>query len=145
MNILDSPLTDKAFIGKLIPQKSPFVMVDALHYFSEDKIISGLTINKENLFSENNFFQAPGLIENMAQTIALHKGYDYYLKKLPAPIGYIGAMKKVEIFKLPEVDKQITTTVKILHDIMDVTLVSASIEYEGSVIAQGEMKTALAK
>lgn len=145
MNLIDESLTDKSFISDLIPQKRPFVMVDTLHFFSEDKIVSGFTIKKENLFSENNFFHAPGLIENMAQSIALHKGYSYYLKKLPAPVGYIGAIKKVEIFKLPEVNKELTTTVNILHDIMDVTLVSATIECEGTLIAQGEIKTALAK
>lgn len=145
MNVLDAPLTDKTFIGNLIPQKSPFVMVDALHFFSEDKIVSGFTIKDENLFSDNNLFQAPGLIENMAQTIALHKGYSYYLKKLPAPVGYIGAMKKVEIFELPKMNQELHTTVNILHDIMDVTLVSATIECEGTLIAQGEIKTALAK
>lgn len=145
MNLIDASLTDTTFIGELIPQKSPFVMVDSLHYFSEDKIIAGLTIKEKNLFSENNLFHAPGLIENMAQTIALHKGYSYYLKKIPAPVGYIGAIKKVEIFELPEVNKELKTTVNILHDIMDVTLVSASIECEGTLIAQGEMKTALAK
>lgn len=145
MNLIDESLTDKSFISDLIPQKRPFVMVDSLHFFSEDKIVSGFTIKEENLFSENNFFHAPGLIENMAQTIALHKGYTYFLKKLPAPVGYIGAMKKVEIFELPKVNKQLTTTVNILHDIMDVTLVSATIECEGTIIAQGEIKTALAK
>jgi len=120
-------------------------MIDSLHFFSENKIVSGFTIKKENLFLANNFFHAPGLIENMAQTIALHKGYNYYLKKLPAPLGYIGAMKKVEIFKLPRINKELITTVNILHDIMDVTLVSATIECEGALIAQGEIKTALAK
>lgn len=145
MNVLDAPLTDETFIGNLIPQKSPFVMVDTLHYFSEDKIISGFTIKEENLFSENSLFQAPGMIENMAQTIALHKGYTYYLKKLPAPVGYIGAMKKVDIFELPKVNEELITTVNILHDIMGVTLVAAIIEREGTMIAQGEMKTALAK
>jgi len=145
MDLIDESLTDKSFISDLIPQKSPFVMVDALHFFSEDKIVSGFTIKEENLFSENNVFHAPGLIENMAQTIALHKGYSYHLKKLPAPVGYIGAIKKVEIFELPEINKELTTTVNILHDIMDVTLVSATIECEGTLIAQGEIKTALAK
>ena len=145
MNVLSAPLTDENFIRNLIPQKYPFVMVDKLNYFSADKIVSGLGIKQGNLFSKNGVFLAPGLIENMAQTIALHKGYTYFLNKLPAPLGYIGAMKKVEIFELPEVNKELTTTVNILHDIMDVTLVSVKVECEGSLIAQGEMKTALAK
>ncbi len=145
MNLLKTPLTDEDAIGNLIPQRHPFVMVDSLQYFSEDKIISGFRIPMDNLFSKNNLFHAPGLIENMAQTIALHKGYSYFLKGLPAPAGYIGAMKKVQVFDLPQVDQKLTTTVNILHDILDVTLVSATIECNGRLIAQGEMKTALAK
>ncbi|MEM9144173.1 MAG: hypothetical protein AAGA86_14380 [Bacteroidota bacterium] len=145
MSFLEAPLTDKTFIGSLIPQKNPFVMVDSLLFYAEDSIVSGFTVPEKNLFVKNGCFHASGLIENMAQTIALHKGYTYYLKQLPAPVGYIGAMKKVDVLELPKVHGQLTTRVKILHDIMDVTLVSSSIEYQGRIVAQGEMKTALAK
>ena len=56
MNLINTPLIDKDFIGNLIPQKKPFVMVDSLHYFSEERIISGFTIDPENLFAKNNYF-----------------------------------------------------------------------------------------
>lgn len=145
MNLLEKEITDSKFIATLLPQKYPFVMVDKLQHFSTKKIVSGMTISSENIFIEDNCFSAPGLIENMAQTIALHTGYDYYLKQKPAPTGYIGAIKKAEIFELPQLDKELTTTVEILHDIMGVTLVQAKVECEGKTIAQSEMKTALAK
>ncbi len=144
MNLLENDITDPNFINGLIPQKRPFVMVDKLFYFSQDKIVSGLTISEDNLFTENTVFEAPGLIENMAQTIALHTGYSYYLKKEPAPTGYIGAIKKVVIDKLPSVGQELVTTVNILYDIMGVTMVSASVECEEIVIATSEMKTVLA-
>ncbi len=144
MNLLQNHITDSGFINNLIPQKKPFVMVDKLFYFSEEKIVSGLTITKDNLFSKNSVFEAPGIIENMAQTIALHTGYSYYLKKEAAPTGYIGAIKKVEITKLPNIGEELVTTVIILHDIMGVTMVSASVECKNTVIATGEMKTVLA-
>ena len=137
-------ISDPDFIQNLIPQKPPFVMVDKLFYFSQDKIVSGLTISQDNLFSKNNTFEAPGLIENMAQTIALHTGYQFFLKKETAPTGYIGAIKKVEIASLPHIGQELTTTVTILHDIMGVTLVNATIECEGRIIASSEMKTVLA-
>lgn len=138
-------MTDENFIRNLIPQKSPFVMVDSLTYYSSDKVVSGFTIKVENLFVESHRFEAPGLIENMAQTIALHTGYKYFLENRPAPVGYIGAIKKVEIFKLPKVDQELVTTANILHEIMGVTMVSAKIECEDIVLAQSEMKTVLAK
>ena len=144
MNVLTEKITDKDFIGKLIPQKFPFVMVDKLLYFEEKKVIAGLTISKENIFTQNNKFMAPGLIEHMAQTVALYTGYQFFLKEEAAPTGYIGAIKKAEIFELPIVGEELKTTVNIIHDIMGVTLVTAETECDGKIIAASEMKTVLA-
>ena len=144
MNLLENDITDPEFIINLIPQKPPFVMVDKLLYYSKEKIVSGFTITKENLFAQGGSFKAPGLIENMAQTVALHTGYHYYTKNEPAPTGYIGAIKKVEITALPTAGQELVTTVNILHDIMGVTLVSATIVCNGLVIATSELKTVLA-
>lgn len=144
MPLLSPPILDQDFILNLIPQKFPFVMVDKLYDFSENQIISGLTITSDNIFTSDGIFNAPGLIENMAQTVAMHKGYTYYLKNEPAPVGYIGAIKKAEILEMPKVGQELRTTVNILHDIMGVTLVEANIVCENRLIAQSEIKTALA-
>ncbi|MFK5974198.1 MAG: hypothetical protein QM485_13075 [Flavobacteriaceae bacterium] len=144
MNLLENNITDPDFIQTLIPQRPPFVMVDKVFYFSQKKIVSGLTITNDHLFSKNGTFEAPGLIENMAQTIALHTGYQFYLKKEAVPTGYIGAIKKVEIDSLPTIGQELMTTAIILHNIMGVTLVSATIECDGTIIASSEMKTVLA-
>ncbi len=144
MKVFTDKITDKNFIGKLIPQRAPFVMVDKLLHFEESKVVAGLTISGDNIFTLNNIFTAPGLIEHMAQTVALYTGYRFYLKEEDAPVGYIGAIKKAEIFELPSIGKELKTTVNILHDIMGVTLVTAETECEGKVIASSEMKTVLA-
>ena len=68
-------ITDKDFIGKLIPQKAPFVMVDKLLHFEENKVVAGFSISEENIFTQNKKFTAPGLIEHMAQSVALYTGY----------------------------------------------------------------------
>lgn len=145
MNLLEDEITDSDFLGSLIPQKKPFIMVDKLFYYSSKRIVSGLTISTENILTEENRFSEPGLIENMAQTIALHTGYKYFLEQKPAPTGYIGAIKKAEIFKLPEVASELTTSVEVLHDIMGVTLIEAKVECKGEIVARSEMKTALAQ
>lgn len=144
MKVFTDKITDKNFIGKLIPQRAPFVMVDKLLHFEESKVVAGLTISGDNIFTLNNIFTAPGLIEHMAQTVALYTGYRFYLKEEDVPVGYIGAIKKAEIFELPSIGKELKTTVNILHDIMGVTLVTAETECEGKVIASSEMKTVLA-
>ena len=144
MNLLEAPLTDKDFVKNLIPQRDPFVMVDKLFYFSENKVISGFSISEDNIFSFQSLFTASGLIENMAQTVALFTGYQYFLKNEPAPTGYIGAIKKVVIVEFPSVGDELVTSVNILHEIMGVTLINSKVECKGKIIASSEMKTVLA-
>ena len=137
------PITDMSFLMILIPQCPPFVMVDSLMSYHEKGVVGALTVCENNIFVEGTtqVFQASGLIEHMAQSVALYTGYQCYLKDEGNPIGYIGALKNIEIKRLPKVGEQILTTVEILQDFMGVTLVSVRSEVAGVEIAIGEMKT----
>jgi 3-hydroxyacyl-[acyl-carrier-protein] dehydratase len=139
------PIVDKEFVGNLIPQKFPFVMVDKLLSFTENEVIAGLTIAENNIFFSNGKFQESGLIEHMAQSVALFTGYQFYLKQEPAPTGYIGSIKTIEILELPELNENIETTVNVLHEFMGVTLVDICSRIKDKEIARGQMKTVLAQ
>ena len=143
MNLLKEPITDQDLILKLIPQRAPIVMVDSLLYFEESKVISGLTVTEDNMFVQNGFLTEPGLIEHIAQTVALYTGYHFYINNIPAPEGYIGAIKSVTIEKLPKINMQIETEVEILQEIMGVTLVQGTTTLNGEVIVTAQMKTVL--
>ena len=132
-------------INQLIPQRAPIIMVDTLWEYSPTTAVVGLTVLEDNIFVQEGSFSASGLIEHMAQSTALHKGYGYYLNHQPAPMGYIGAIKHIEIYKLPPMGAHIKTSITIVQEFMDVTLVSIETYLEDVCIAQGEMKTVLAK
>ena len=138
------PIVDKDFVGTLIPQKFPFVMVDKLLSFSESEVVAGLKVANENIFFSEGKFQEAGLIEHMAQSVALFTGYQFYLKNEPAPTGYIGSIKSITIAELPELGAEIETTVNVLHEFMGVTLVDIVSKSKDIEIARGQMKTVLA-
>ncbi|WP_353160252.1 hypothetical protein [Myroides odoratus] len=138
-------LIAKELVGTLIPQRAPIVMVDALYQFGDDFIEAGLSIQRDNLCVANEYMQEPGIIEHMAQAVALHTGYAYYLKDKAAPTGYIGSIKKIEITQLPKVGDQLITRAQILHEFMGVTLVELTTTCNDIVIATGQMKTVLAQ
>ncbi|GIZ14539.1 hypothetical protein [Capnocytophaga catalasegens] len=142
---LQLPITDKYIVEQFIPQRFPFVMVDALLNYTETELLSGLTIVNDLLFVKNNFFQEAGLIEHLAQSIALHKGYSYYLQNQSAPTGYIGSIKQITIYRYPKIGEQLLTKVSVLHEFMGVTLVQLESSIQNECIALGEMKTVLAK
>ncbi|WP_375605745.1 hypothetical protein [Flavobacterium davisii] len=138
------PIVDKAFVEQLIPQKFPFVMVDTLVSFEEGSVVAGLTVVAENIFTSEGIFQESGLIEHMAQSVAIYTGYQYYLKNEPAPTGYIGSINGIQINRLPKLGEFITTQVAILQEFMGVTLVEMTATIEGEIIATGKMKTVIA-
>ncbi|STD14597.1 Uncharacterised protein [Chryseobacterium carnipullorum] len=90
------PTSDQNFVESLIPQRFPFVMVHEIMEYNEENLISGFEIKEDNIFVQEAIFQASGLIEHQAQSVALHTGYKYYLLGKDAPTGYIGAIKSFE-------------------------------------------------
>ena len=128
-------------IKELLPQKAPFVMVSHLIEYSKEAITTGFPIEKENLFIEDGYFNESGMIENIAQSIALHTSYDFYLRNEEAPVGYIGTINKVKLFKRPKLNEFITTKVEIIKEFMGITLVTGQITCEDEIIFEAEMKT----
>lgn len=137
------PTSDKDFVESLIPQRFPFVMVYELSEYSENHLLSGFEIKEDNLFIQAGLFQASGLIEHQAQSVALHTGYKYYLLGKDAPTGYIGAIKSFEAEILPKVGDHLKSEVTILNEVMGVTLVDIVTKLNGEVIAKSQMKTAV--
>lgn len=144
MAILFMPVLDQKIVEQLIPQRKPIVMVDSLLGYQEDTVIAGLIISNNSIFVKGAYFQECGVIEHMAQSVALFTGYQYFLKDQPAPMGYIGAIKQLTITRLPRVGEQMVTTATILHEIMGVTLVDVVTKIEDEIIAFGQMKTVIA-
>lgn len=135
------PTSDQNFVESLIPQRSPFVMVNELTEYSENHLISGFEIKEDNIFVQNGIFQASGLIEHQAQSVALHTGYKYYLLGKDAPTGYIGAIKSFEAEALPKTGDRLKSEVTILNEVMGVTLVNIITKLNDVEIANSQMKT----
>lgn len=132
-------------IKELLPQKAPFVMVNYLLEYSKTSITTGLSIKKENIFIEDGYFNESGMIENIAQSIALHTSYDFYLRNEESPIGYIGTIDNIKLFGRPKLDNYITTKVEIIQEFMGVTLVKGKIVCDNEIMLEAKMKTYIAK
>ncbi|MBZ9729624.1 hypothetical protein LB467_07975 [Salegentibacter sp. JZCK2] len=142
-NLLKDPILELDRILELIPQKPPFVMVDSLLEYTEKTGTTGFTIPKNNILVEDANFSEPGLIEHMAQSMSLWRGYQGFLSGLDKPkTGFIGAIKNVEILELPKAGSKLVTYVEILQEFMNVTSVGArTLDEEGKLLATSEMKT----
>ncbi len=129
----------------LIPQRQPMVMVDALLYSDDAITRSTFTVKDNNIFVVNGFLKEPGLVENIAQTAAARAGYFAQQEKKPVSVGYIGAVKNLEIFSFPKTGDELLTEIAVVNQIFEVTIIAGKIFCNESIIAQCEMKIFLNK
>jgi predicted hotdog family 3-hydroxylacyl-ACP dehydratase len=130
-------------LKELIPQRPPFVMIDRL--VSSDAVFSvtELEVRPDNLFVDNGRMTAAGLVENIAQTCAARIGYINLNSGETVKIGVIGSISNLNISRTPMVGEHLVTTIKLLEEVFQVTLVEAVVKSGNEVLAQCNMKIAL--
>jgi 3-hydroxyacyl-[acyl-carrier-protein] dehydratase len=137
-------LISQSLLEELIPQKRPFVMLSHLLEVDESKIVTGFQIPTNNIFVEDGFFGESGLVENIAQTVALYTGYNDFLQNKKSPVGYIGAINNVQVYSLPLAGSFIQTEVQVITEFMGVTMIQGQISCNKELIVSLKMKTVLA-
>lgn len=137
---------DKIDIHELLPQQEPFVMVGKLIHFDMEKTVTQTEVLADNLFVENGVFSASGIIENIAQTCAARIGYvNKYILKRGIQLGFIGAIRNMNLYRCPKIGEVIETSIVTIEEIFGMTLVTATVKVADEVIADSEMKIALSE
>lgn len=138
---------DALFVGEqikeLIPQRSPILMVDTLYEATTDEATAGLTVKEGNLFCKDGKFTEPGLIEHIAQSASAFAGYSARLQGKPAPVGYIGEIKKFHLERLPNEGSKLMTHIKIMGVVGNVSLLSAEVSVDGETVCTTNLKIAI--
>lgn len=128
---------------ELIPQRPPFVMIDKLLSFDMVFTVTQLEIRDDNVFCKEGRLSAEGLMENIAQTCAARIGYINMTKNETVKIGVIGSVNNYEIFRLPKVGEVIITTIEMMEEMFQVTMVKAIVKCGEETMAQANMKIAI--
>ena len=127
-------------IKELIPQRYPMIMVDTFYGATNSEADTGLTVADGNLFCSDGFFMEPGLVEHIAQSASAFAGYQAKVKNEATPIGYIGEVKKFRINFLPRTGDKLCTHIRILSEVLGVSLLMAETKVNEEVAAQCQMK-----
>jgi predicted hotdog family 3-hydroxylacyl-ACP dehydratase len=142
MALPEKIIAEKDELLSLIPQRPPMVMIEKLHHCEGNQTISSLKVREDNIFFKDGFLREPGLIENIAQTAAAGAGYKMMQAedKKDVPVGFIGAVKNLKIYRLPMKGEILTTTVTTQHEVMEATIIYGIIKSLSNFVAECEMK-----
>jgi predicted hotdog family 3-hydroxylacyl-ACP dehydratase len=127
----------------LLPQRSPFVMIDRLVYFDRIKTVTEFMVRPENLFFDDGRLTASGLVENIAQTCAARMGYINLIRSDSVKLGFIGAIRNLLVYRTPIAGELLVTTIMVKEEVFRMTLVDAIVASNEEIVVKAEMKIAL--
>ncbi len=127
-------------ILELIPQREPMVMVDEFLGMGEAVSKTRFTVREDNLFVDNGQLSECGLIEHIAQAAAARIGDIFKSKNEPVPIGYIGSVNDFIFSRAVKPGETIETTVKVLQEVLNITLIEARCYINDKEVASSKMK-----
>lgn len=132
-------------IGELLPQQPPFRFVDRLVYYNDQEARVSFTPGGGNLLMEDGCLCAAGVLEHMAQASAARTGYyNKYILHLPVRIGFIGQVKKFELFRQPKAGEKLETSVFVRQEVFQITLADVVVKTaSGELLATAVLKSAL--
>ena len=130
-------------LKELIPQRPPFVMIDKMLSFNMTVTETQLEVRADNVFCKEGKLSAEGLMENIAQTCAARMGYINLTKNEAVKIGVIGSVNNYEVFRTPKVGEIIVTSIEVIEEMFQITMVKAVVKCGDETLAQANMKIAL--
>lgn len=133
-------LVTRPDIINYIPQRPPFVMIGNLVEASAHGATTQFEIVEDNVLVRDGLFSEAGLVENVAQTVAAQAGYHAHIQNQPTPLGFIANVKDLKIFGLPRVGSILTTSMKVVNQVFDMTLCVGEVKQNDEVLCQCEIR-----
>jgi predicted hotdog family 3-hydroxylacyl-ACP dehydratase len=127
----------------LLPQRPPFIMIDRLVFSDEVVTTTKFLVRSDNIFMEGDVLNACALVENIAQTCAARMGYINYVNHEKVRIGFIGSVRNLNILRPVRLGELLTTSIEVKEEVMQLTLVEASVRVGDETVVTAEMKIAL--
>ena len=120
-------------IEDFIPQRPPFVFIDTIESVEEKVARTRFTIPAECPLVADNILPLSGLMENAAQTCATRAG---------DKIGYIGAIKQMQVTRFPHVGETLTTEAVVVQEVLNISLMECTTRIGDELISTTTLKIA---
>ncbi len=118
-------------------------MIDKMLSFDMTVTTTQLEVRADNVFCVDGRLSTEGMMENIAQTCASRMGYINLCNNASVKIGVIGSVSNYEVFRTPKIGEVIVTSIEVVEEMFQITMVKAFVRCGDETIAQANMKIAL--
>lgn len=126
-------MTETHDITSFIPQRPPFVFIDTIVEVNDRTARTRFTVTENCPLVENGVLPLAGLMENAAQTCAARAGNK---------IGYIGAVKQMEVTRFPRVGETLCTEANVVQEVLNICLMEIVARIGDETVAVTTLKIA---
>lgn len=126
-------MSEQRDIFSYIPQRPPFVFIDAIAERSEKRASTRYTISEHCPLLSDGVLPLAGLMENAAQTCAVIAGNR---------IVYLGAVKQMEVTHFPKVGETLRTEAIVKQQMLNISLIECTTRVQNETIATTTLKIA---
>ena len=140
---LISGMNPRHDIEAWIPQRTPFVFIDTIVEVSATHAVTQFTIHADCPLVEDNQLSLAGLMEHAAQSCAARAGWVQRQQGQDVKIGYIGAIKQIEVTRFPQVNETLVTDAQVLQEVLNICLIGCTTKVGDEVIATTTLKLAI--
>ncbi len=140
-------------LKSFLPHRTPILMVDEALSIDDNTVEAIFEIKDDNIFLDNCFMSEIGLIEHAAQTCSAITAKSYFVDERNNSIegvkvvGFISALKNIQIFTLPALGKTITTKASLSSDYITDDYRYCTMSFRtfdlGELISEGEINLLL--
>ncbi|NLA15074.1 MAG: hypothetical protein GX877_00850 [Bacteroidales bacterium] len=131
-----------------LPHRPPALLIDTYHGKDQKASYTGYTPKKESLFCENGFFREEGLLEHMAQSVAMARGVreanttetqeeEQTEGVIP---GFVASFKNVNLYRRAKEEEPLYTEVEETFKNPVFSVVQVSTYNKDGLLAEAEMK-----
>lgn len=126
-------MSEQRDILSCIPQRPPFVFIDAIDERNEKRASTRYTIPETCPLLTDGILPLSGLMENAAQTCSVIGGNK---------IAYLGAVKQMEVTRFPRVGETLCTEAVVKQEMLKISLIECTTRVQNETIATTTLKIA---
>lgn len=126
-------MSEQRDIFSYIPQRPPFVFIDAIAERSEQFARTRYTISENCPLLSDGILPLSGLMENAAQTCSVIAGNQ---------IAYLGAVKQMKVTRFPKVGETLRTEAIVKQQMLNISLIECTTCVQDETIATITLKIA---
>jgi predicted hotdog family 3-hydroxylacyl-ACP dehydratase len=139
MKIRENFLLSGESLYRFLPHRPPVFLVDRYYGRDQEASYTGYIPETGSLFCPDDVFLEEGLIEHMAQSVALAAGVENVERGNGIVPGYIGSVSSLTIHGIIGAGDSLYTAISEIHKFPSFSVILAKTFIRGIMIAQGEL------